>query len=69
MIEKYSLEIEKIKENISNIVLSGYEEIDDILKIYFSSSGKMIRPILTLIFSKLGEKNNCLLYTSPSPRD
>lgn len=57
MIEKYSLEIEKIKENISNIVLSGYEEIDDILKIYFSSSGKMIRPILTLIFSKLGEKN------------
>ena len=32
VIEKYSLEIEKIKENISNIVLSGYEEIDDILK-------------------------------------
>ena len=39
------------------------------IKYFLKLPSKRVRPILTLISSKLYNDDTCLLYTSPSPRD
>ena len=77
MSEEYSLEIvnpEKsflLKDDVTEVVVPAYEGEIGILKDHISIIS-FLKPGIIKIYSKSGEDSyyvNCLLYTSPSPRD
>ena len=70
-------EFEKLLTSYQNRINSKLESLlpydDSILSeaIRYSvlGGGKRLRPILVYLIGELGNAENCLLYTSPRPRD
>ena len=58
-----------VNEKITSKLTSKVDLIQNMTDYHLDTGGKKLRALLTLSSSKLCGYSNCLLYTSPSPRD
>ena len=62
--------LEKLEKRLFEVTVSEDTYLTEISQYLMEAGGKRFRPIISLLAGELGTENkDCLLYTSPSPRD